>query len=73
MCYFSATADNSRRARLGETLVVSDSPHGFTRWITAPSEPNMAVCIPPTAKLGVETFPTIVREARFELDPDVDE
>lgn len=66
MCMYSVTAQNSRDARQGEDLVVTRAPHGGSNWLTEAGKPNVAVCVPNTAVLGVQLPDESTRGASFE-------
>ena len=66
MCMYSVTAQNSRDARQGEDLVVTRAPHGGSNWLTEAGKPNVAVCVPNTAVLGVQFPDESTRGASFE-------
>jgi hypothetical protein len=66
MCMYSVTAQNSRDARQGEDLVVTRAPHGCSNWLTETGKPNVAVCVPNTAVLGVQLPEKSTRGASFE-------
>lgn len=66
MCMYSATAENSRDARQGEDLSVTQAPHGCSNWLTENGKPNIAVCIPHSAVLAVQLPKQAVRGASFE-------
>ena len=66
MCMFSVTAENSRDARQGEDLVVSQASHGCSNWLTQAGKPGIAVCVPHTAVLAVQLPKQAVRGATFE-------
>ena len=66
MCMYSVTAQNSRDARQGEDLVVTRAPHGGSNWLTEEGKPNVAVCVPYTAVLGVQLPDQSIRGASFE-------
>jgi hypothetical protein len=66
MCMYSVTAQNSRDARQGEDLVVTRAPHGSSNWLTEAGKPNIAVCVPNTAVLGVQLSDESTRGASFE-------
>ena len=66
MCMYSVTAQNSRDARQGEDLVVTRAPHGGSNWLTETVKPNVAVCVPHTAVLGVQLPDESTRGASFE-------
>ena len=66
MCMYSVTAQNSRDARQGEDLVVTRAPHGGSNWLTEAGKPNVAVCVPNTAVLGVQLADESTRGASFE-------
>ena len=66
MCMYSVTAQNSRDARQGEDLVVTRAPHGASNWLTEAGKPNVAVCVPNTAVLGVQLRDESIRGASFE-------
>ncbi len=69
MCAFSATTENTRDARRGETLVVSPAPHGVSnaKWLTESGKPGIAVCVPPGAVLSIQKpGKKEVRGATFE-------
>ena len=66
MCMYSVTAQNSRDARQGEDLVVTRAPHGASNWLTEAGKPNVAVCVPNTAVLGVQLPEEPTRGASFE-------
>jgi hypothetical protein len=66
MCMYSVTAQNSRDARQGEDLVVTRAPHGGSNWLTEAGKPNIAVCVPNTAVLGVQLPDESTRGASFE-------
>jgi hypothetical protein len=63
---YSVTAQNSRDARQGEDLVVTRAPHGSSNWLTEAGKPNIAVCVPNTAVLGVQFPDQSTRGASFE-------
>jgi hypothetical protein len=63
---YSVTAQNSRDARQGEDLVVTRAPHGGSNWLTEAGKPNVAVCVPNTAVLGVQLPDESTRGASFE-------
>ena len=66
MCMYSVTAQNSRDARQGEDLVVTRAPHGASNWLTEAGKPDVAVCVPHTAVLGVQLPDDSTRGALFE-------
>jgi hypothetical protein len=63
---YSVTAQNSRDARQGEDLVVTRAPHGCSNWLTETGKPNVAVCVPNTAVLGIQLPEESTRGASFE-------
>ncbi len=73
MCMYSVTAGNSRDARQGEDLVVTQASHGQSNWLTEPGKPAVAVCIPHTAVLAVQLPGQRVRGATFEQAKQADE
>jgi hypothetical protein len=69
MCQYSATAENMRDATRGEDLVVTPAPHGSGNWLTAPNNPDCAVCVPHSAILGVRLPGCKRRRASFRQLP----
>jgi len=63
---YSVTAQNSRDARQGEDLVVTRAPHGASNWLTEAGKPDVAVCVPNTAVLGVQLPEESTRGAWFK-------
>jgi hypothetical protein len=63
---YSVTAGNSRDARQGEDLTVTQAPHGSSKWLTEAGKPNIAVCVRNTAVLAVQLPNQPVRGASFE-------
>ena len=66
MCMYSVTAENSRDAKQGEDLTVTQAPHGGSNWLTEASKPNIAVCVRNTAALAIQLPNQPVRGASFE-------
>jgi hypothetical protein len=66
MCMYSVTARNSRDARQGEDLTITQAPHGSSNWLTEAGKSNVAVCVPNTAALAVQLPNQSVRGAWFE-------
>ena len=66
MCMYSVTARNSRDARQGEDLTITQAPHGGSNWLTEAGKSNVAVCVPNTAALAVQLPNQPVRGAWFE-------
>jgi len=73
MCMYSVTAQNSRDAKQGEDLVITQAPHGTSNWLTEAGKPAIAVCVRNTAVLAVQLPHESVRGASFEQAPVADE
>ena len=74
MCWFSVNAENTRDAKQGENLVVTQAPHGASNWLTSPGDAGTAVCVRGNAQTAVER-PDVagVRGATFEQQSKPDE
>ena len=73
MCMYSVTARNSRDARQGEDLTITQAPHGSSNWLTEAGKSDVAVCVPNTAALAVQLPNQSVRGAWFEQARQPDE
>ena len=73
MCMYSVTAENSRDARQGEDLLVTQAPHGGSNWLTEAGKSQIAVCVGHTAALAVQLPDQPVRGASFEQARQPDE
>ncbi|HEY6346821.1 MAG TPA: hypothetical protein VIY49_35465 [Bryobacteraceae bacterium] len=70
---YSVTAQNSRDARQGEDLTITQAPHGGSNWLTEAGKSDVAVCVPHTAALAVQLPNQSVRGAWFEQARQPDE
>jgi hypothetical protein len=52
MCDYSLENVTSRAAQVGERLVTTQFVNSLTRGFAAPSEPEVAVCVPPGTELA---------------------
>jgi len=73
ICMYSVTTRNSRDARQGEDLTITQAPHGGSNWLTEAGKSDVAVCVPNTAALAVQLPYQSVRGAWFEQARQPDE